>query len=237
MDTSFYTAARGAMSQQERMNVVANNIANLNTTGYKTLSSVFMDLMYYNMRAPEGELTRLKAGTGVMQERTNIDFSSGGPGVTGQPYDYALTGEGFFMVRDPASGEITYTRDGHFSMSLRADGGMYLITDSGKLVLDGNRRPIRVTDGEVSAEPGVFTFVNTNGMLAVGNNEFSPVAKNGAPIRIENPDLKNGYLEMSNVDLAEEMSKTIESSRAYAYALKMVQTSDEVEQTINNLRG
>ena len=75
MDTSFYTAARGAMSQQERMNVVANNIANLNTTGYKTQSSVFMDLMYYNMRAPEGELTRLKAGTGVMQERTNIDLS------------------------------------------------------------------------------------------------------------------------------------------------------------------
>ncbi len=236
MDTSFYTAARGVRSQQERMNVISNNIANLNTTGYKMQSSAFLDLMYYNMRAPEGELTTLKAGTGVMLERTDIDFSAAAPSPTGQPMDYALMGEGFFMVRDPSTNEITYTRDGHFSASVRADG-MYLITDNGKLVLDSNRNPIRVTDGKAAVEPGVFTFVNTNGMLATGNNEFSPVAKNGAPILVQNPDLKNGYLEMSNADLAEEFSKTVEASRAYSYALKMVQTSDEVEQTINSLRG
>ena len=115
MDTSFYTAARGVRPQQERMNVVANNIANSNTTGYKMQSSAFLDLMYYNMRSPEGTLTRLKAGTGVMQERTDIDFSPAGIGPTGQPMDYALLSEGFFMVQDPATNEITYTRNGHIS--------------------------------------------------------------------------------------------------------------------------
>lgn len=235
MDTSFYTAARGVRTQQERMNVLSNNIANLNTMGYKMQSSAFLDLMYYNMRAPEGDLTRLKAGTGVMQERTDIDFSATTIVPTELPLDYGIIGEGFFMLRDPASGEISYTRNGHFSASQRADG-MYLITDDGKLVLDANRNPIRVVDREAAVQPGVFTFVNTNGMLASGDNEFTPVGKNGAPILVTDPNIRNGYLEMSNVDLAEEYAKVIESSRAYSYALKMVQTSDEVEQTINSLR-
>lgn len=237
MDTSFYTATRAAMSQQERMNVIANNIANVNTTGYKSKSSVFMDLMYYNMRMPEGVNTNLTAGTGVMQQRTNTDFSPSGLSPTGQPFDFAIAGEGLFMLRDPATNEITYTRDGHFSLSQRADG-MFLATDSGKLVLDADRNPIRVAaNGEAGAIPGVYTFVNYNGMEAVGNNEFAPLQKNGAPILIENPEMRAGHLEMSNADLADEMAKTIQSSRAYSYALKMVQTSDEVEQTINNLRG
>lgn len=140
------------------------------------------------------------------------------------------------MLRDPVSGDITYTRNGHFSASQRADG-MYLITDDRKLVLDANRNPIRVVNREAAVQPGVFTFVNTNGMLASGNNEFTPVGKNGAPILMTDPNIRKGYLEMSNVDLAEEYAKVIESSRAYSYALKMVQTSDEVEQTINGLRG
>lgn len=236
MDTSFYTAARGVRTQQSRMDVIANNIANLNTTGYKMQSSAFLDLLYYNMRAPEGQLTRLKAGTGVMQERTDIDFSGTAVVPSDQPTDYGIIGEGFFMLRDPATGEVTYTRNGHFSASVRTDG-MYLITDGGKLVLDANRQPIRVADGKAAVPPGVYTFVHTNGMIAVGNSEFSPVAKNGAPILVRDPDLKSGHLEMSNADLSEEYAKTVEASRAYSYALKMVQTSDEVEQTINGLRA
>lgn len=236
MDTSFWTAARGVRSHQEHMNILSNNIANLNTTGYKMKSGAFLDLMYYNMRAPEEDLTRLKAGTGMMVERTDVDVSPTAAVPTEQPMDYAILGEGFFILRDPASGEITYTRDGHFSASVRTNG-MYLITDAGKLVLDANRNPIRVVDGKAAVDPGVVTFANTNGMLSVGDNEFSPVPKNGAPILMENPRLRTGYLEMSNVDLAEEYSKVIKVSRAYAYAMKMVQTSDEVEQTINGLRG
>lgn len=236
MDTSFYTATRGAMTHQERLNVIANNMANINTSGYKAQSSVFMDLLYYNMRAAEGQQTRLKSGTGVMQQRTNTDFAPSGLSSTGLPLDYAIAGEGFFMVRDPATNEVSYTRNGHFSVSVRANG-MYLITDNGKLVLDANRNPISVENGKAAVKPAVFTFVNTNGMLATGDNEFTPVPKNGNPILTVNANVKEGYLEMSNVDLAEELSKTMQASKAYAYALKMVQTSDEVEQTINSLRG
>lgn len=238
MDTSFYTAARGVRTQQERVNVISNNIANLNTTGYKMHSSRFMDLMYYNMRQPETALTTLQAGTGVMQERTDIDFSATAAAPTGQPLDYALLGDGFFVLRDPANGEITYTRDGHFQASVQANGTMLLITDYGKLVLDANRNPITVgADGKATVDPGVYTFANKNGMEAVGTNDFTPVPKNGAPILVENPNMRSGHLEMSNADLSEEFSKMIESSRAYSYALKMVQTSDEVEQTINSLRA
>lgn len=238
MDTSFYTAARGVRTQQERVNVISNNIANLNTTGYKMHSSAFMDLMYYNMRQPEEALTTLQAGTGVMQERTDIDFSAAAASPTGQPLDYALLGDGFFVLRDPASGDITYTRDGHFQASVQTSGVMLLITDYGKLVLDAAGNPITVgEDGRATTDPAVYTFANKNGMEAVGTNEFSPVPKNGAPILVTNPNMRSGHLEMSNADLAEEFSKMIESSRAYSYALKMVQTSDEVEQTINSLRA
>lgn len=236
MDTSFWTAARGVRSHQAHMDILSNNIANLQTVGYKDKSGAFLDLMYYNMRAPEEDLTRLKAGTGMIVERTDTDFSPTAATPTYQPMDYALLGEGFFILQDPASGEITYTRNGHFSASVRTDG-MFLITDAGKLVLDANRRPIRVVEGKAAVDPGVVTFENTNGMLSVGDNEFSPVPKNGNPILMTNPNMRSGYLEMSNVDLAEEYSKVVMVSRAYSYALKMVQTSDEVEQTINGLRG
>lgn len=239
MDTSFYTAARGVRTQQSRIDVVSNNISNLNTTGYKVHSSAFMDLMYYNMRSPADELSTLKAGTGAMHQRTDIDFSAAAATPTYQPLDYAIMEDGFFMLEDPYDGEITYTRNGHFQASLRNDGNCYLITDAGKLVLDANGNRILVdTDAKVaSVNPGVYRFVNTNGMLAVGDNEFTPVAKNGGPILVTEPDLRNGHLEMSNADVAEEYAKMIEGSRAYSYALKMVRTADEVEQTINSLRA
>lgn len=239
MDTSFYTAARGVRTQQQRIDVISNNIANLNTTGYKVHSSAFVDLMYYNMRTPADELSNLKAGTGAMHQRTDIDFSATGAAPTGQPLDYAILRDGFFMLEDPYDGEITYTRDGHFQASLRNDGNFYLITDAGKLVLDanGNRIQVDTEEGEAVVPPGVYSFVNTNGMLAVGDNEFSPVAKNGNPFLVTDPELRSGHLEMSNADISEEYAKMIEGSRAYSYALKMVTTADEVEQIINGLRA
>lgn len=238
MDTSFYTAARGVRTQQEKVNVISNNIANLNTTGYKVHTSKFMDLMYYNMRQPEEAITTLQAGTGAMQERTDIDFSAAAAAPTYEPLDYAILEEGFFVIRDPATGEISYTRDGSFQASVQTNGTMLLITDYGKLVLDASLNPITVNDdGKAAVDPGVYTFANTDGMLAIGTNEFQPVPKNGNPILVTDPNMRSGHLEMSNADLSEEYSQMIEASRAYSYALKMVQTSDEVEQTINSLRA
>ena len=132
--------------------------------------------------------------------------------------------------------QISYTRNGHFSLSRRADG-FYLVTDSNKLVLDEGQNPIRVQDKTLQGRPGVYSFASTDGMQSAGDNEFVPVAKNGAPVLNREAKLLEGYLELSNVDMAQEMANTVESSRAYSYVLKMVQSSDEIEQTINSLRG
>ena len=236
MDTSFYTAARGVMTQQTHMDILSNNIANINTNGYKTKNASFLDLMYYNMRGLANADNQLHAGTGAIVQRTDTDFAGGGLIRTEGAYDYAIQGTGFFMIQDPTDNTVTYTRDGSFQLSQRADG-FYLADAQGRLVLDAQQNPIRYAAGQLSAEPGMFDFVHTNGMLSVGDNGFVPVARNGNAVPAADAQLVQGYLEGSNVDLAAEMSKVIISSRAHSYMLRMVQTADEVEQTINGLRN
>ena len=121
MYTSFYTAARGAMEEQRKLDVVANNLANVNNYGYKAKTPVFSDLMYYNLNNYDGADTPLKAGTGILVEQTKTDFSPKGLVTTQGDFDYAIIDSGFFMMRSPVTNEITYTRNGHFSMSKRGD--------------------------------------------------------------------------------------------------------------------
>lgn len=235
MYTSFYTAARGVIEQQKRLDITANNLANINNYGYKAKSAVFSDLMYYNLNNADGNDTELKAGTGTVVEHTRTDFTAASLYETGSPYDYGIEGEGFFMLRNPQNGEITYTRNGRFSLSQRGNE-FYLVNDNGNLVLDENRNPIRVTNGALSGEIGLYGFQILDGMRSVGNNEFVPVGKNGAPAALDNATVRQGVLENPGVDLAEEMSRVIESQRAYSYSMRMVQTSDEIVSTINSLR-
>ena len=237
MNMSFYTAALGAAGQQEKMNVIANNIANVNTDGFRSKNAVFSDLMYYNMRDEQGADTRVKAGSGIALGRTDTDFSESSMAPTGGNTDFAISGRGFFMLQDPNTQAVSYSRNGKFNMSLRADG-FYLVNDNGKLVLDENRNPIRLDEEGIvgGARPGIYTFPVQQGMLNTGNNELTATEKNGEPVLSADAELRQGYLEQSNVNLADEMSKTIECSRAYSYVLKMIQTSDEIEQVINILR-
>ena len=237
MNMSFYTAALGAAGQQEKMNVIANNIANVNTDGFRSKNAVFSDLMYYNMRDEQGADTRVKAGSGIALGRTDTDFSESSMAPTGGNTDFAISGRGFFMLQDPNTQAVSYSRNGKFNMSLRADG-FYLVNDNGKLVLDENRNPIRLDEEGIvgGARPGIYTFPVKQGMLNTGNNEMTATEKNGEPVLSADAELRQGYLEQSNVNLADEMSKTIECSRAYSYVLKMIQTSDEIEQVINSLR-
>ena len=237
MNMSFYTAALGAAGQQEKMNVIANNIANVNTDGFRSKNAVFSDLMYYNMRDEQGADTRVKAGSGIAMGRTDTDFSESSMAPTGGNTDFAISGRGFFMLQDPNTQAVSYSRNGKFNMSLRADG-FYLVNDNGKLVLDENRNPIRLDEEGIvgGARPGIYTFPVQQGMLNTGNNELTATEKNGEPVFSADAELRQGYLEQSNVNLADEMSKTIECSRAYSYVLKMIQTSDEIEQVINSLR-
>lgn len=239
MNQSFYSAAVGAGAQQARLNVIGNNFANINTHGFKTNNTVFSGLIYSNINAANGEVTNLRAGSGSRLEKTDTDFESGAFIETRMPFDYMIVGDGFFALYDPATEATTYTRDGGFRLSEQADGRMYLASDDGKWVLDRNNEPIVVTNERDDLPVAVFGFAVKNGIIHSGGSEFTTVAKNGEPILLngnEEQILQRGYLENSNVSMQSEMAKVIETQRAYQYALKMIQTSDEVETTINSLR-
>lgn len=263
MNQSFYTGALGANSNTEKMSVIANNIANVNNTGFKPKTAVFSDLLNYNLNDAEGAVTELQSGNGVKVQKTYTSFDASGVAQTGSNLDYAiLEDNAFFMVQDPSTGNISYTRDGHFH---RAEGedGFYLMTNAGKLVLDQNQEPfmVEVTDverlqaameedyeeeiedyeedeeDENKPRVSLYTFTNPSRLTSIGNNEYVPMDQNMEPMLIENPKLVTGALEQSGTDLTKELVRMIECQRAYSYALKMVTTSDEIEGTINSLRG
>ena len=258
MNMSFFSAAVGAQQQQRRMNVQANNLANVNTHGYKAEQATFHQLMYGDIRGINEELPR---GTGTQMMKATTNFASGPIQDTGRTFDFAIFGDGFFALYDPADGEISFTRDGAFMMArfvvppeedaepeIDPDTGeeippqpkeVWRLSDNeGRCVLDsmGNFIEIDPKDKDAELDVGVFDYNVYDGMLHLDSSRFLPVDKNGG-LYLGTGEVRRGVLEMSNTDLALEFTKVIEAQRAYSYALKMVQTSDEVEQTINGLRG
>lgn len=240
MDLAFYAAAAGASAQQQRMTVVANNLANLTTTGFKKSDAIFANLIYNELNPPALEGVQMVASSGARVDKTNTDHTVGNLTPTGIPYDYVIVDEGFFGLMDPATQEVTYTRDGTFRLSEQADGRFLLTAANGKHVLDINGQPIEVneTNKESKLPIAVYRFRTRDGLLHVGDNEFSPVEKNGPAVVAEDSNslLLQGHTEESNVNMAEEITKMIEAQRAYQFALKMIQTTDEIETTINTLR-
>lgn len=243
MNLSFYTATTGAQQQQQRMNVNSNNIANINTYGFKAGKPTFASLMYGNLEAIDGN--QMPRGTGARMIMADTDFSGGSLYQTGRTHDYGIVGGGFFALQAPQGGDVYYSRSGSFTAAgyqrPNAAGEMeqvYMLSDgAGRFVLDANQQPIELgTSGDLPPI-GLFDFANNNGMRPVGNNLFVPVDKNGPVGLVENPNIQQGFLESSNADLANELTKVIEAQHSYSYALKMIQTSDEVESTINGLRG
>lgn len=264
MYQSFYTGALGAGTCMVKMGVIANNLANINNEGFKPKTSVFTDLLNYNLNDSENATTELMAGNGVRMQRTYTRFGAEAVTPTGSSIDFAILDDNaFFMLRDPATGQITYTRGGHFYRAQMEDG-YYLMTDGGKQVLDQNQEPLRAEvpdiqkmidmmqedyqpEEEVDEEPAegeevevpmlcTYTFSNPSRLLSVGTNEYV-APDNMEPVLVESPQIQSGYLERSGTDLAREMARMIECQRAYSYALKMVTTADEIESTINSLRG
>lgn len=245
MDPSFYTAAVSAAQQQLRMNVHGNNIANVNTYGFRCKRPTFNALMVGNM---DGINEDLPKGVGSRMIMAATDFSSKGVTGTDRDLDYAIEGDGFFALFDPASGTYSYSRDGSFIMSERKvdvtneDGETeqtsiwYLSDGLGRFVLGQDGRPIEV-DTEHTDEilpVGIFDFINRDGMMHQSENTIIPVEKNGN-LRRGNGKLVQGYLELSNTDLANEMVKVIETQRSYMYMLRMVRTSDEIASTVSSL--
>lgn len=258
MNLSFYTGATGALGQQERLDIIANNIANINTDGYKSKSSTFSNLIHSNMNARAGEASDLKAGVGVKIEKTDIDMQNGGFIETDNPLDFAIIGEGFFGIKAPQGNQVLYTREGSFIQSVQPDGRFLLATKDGYLVLGKDNQPIEIKPPKAESEEksgnlsagrsqqenllpedriAIFQFEHYNDMESVGNNRVLPKPKNGPPKIANEVRLQKGVMETSNVDFAKEMARMIETQRAYQFALRMVTTSDEVEGIINSLRG
>lgn len=264
MNQSFYTGALGAGSCMKKLSVTANNLANINTTGFKPKTVVFSDLLNVNLNDSPEAVTDLQTGVGVRVEGTHTGFGVSGAEQTGGEYDYAIMEpNAFFMLKDPETGAISYTRNGHFHRASMEDD-FYLVSESGKLVLDQNGEPLKLEatdverrlaemdedfdpedyeedddEDEESELPrvGVYTFKNPSRLLSAGDQEYVPGDANDEATLVENPSLAAGALETSGTDLAKEMTRIIECQRAFSYALRMVATSDEIESTINNLRG
>lgn len=236
MNISFYTAAVGAAQQQERLDVHGNNIANINNYGFRAKIPSFSSLMTGPITGINEDLPR---GVGARLEDAETNFNGTTLADTGRSLDYAIEGDGFFALLDPASGGISYTRDGSFTKSQFIENGemkWYLSDGMGRFVLGRDGQPIEVDDEKQELPVGVFDFVNRNGMLNIGENRFVPVEKNGA-VGQGTGRAVQGYLEQSNADLAYEFSKVIESQRSFSLMLRMVTTSDEIESTVNGLRG
>lgn len=252
MNQSFYIGAVGAQMQQRRLNIIGDNIANLNTIGFKADRSDFTALMYQNHRgALNGEAdTELPMGVGTRLLMTSTNFAQGPVEDNGRSLDYMIEGDGFFALVDLATGEVSYTRNGAFKMSeyVRDSGQVdengqpvsekvFCLGDGqGRFVLSEQGGLIEVTDPTQKLPIGIFDYVNYNGMRQLDDTRYIPVDKNGG-LQYGTGILRQGVLEGSNADLAEEYTKVIESQRAYGMALKMVQTSDEIEATINGLRN
>jgi len=248
MNQSFYIGALGAQQQQRRMTVQGNNIANVNSYGYKTEKARFSSLLYEDVRAIDN--AEVRSGLGARILMTSTDHAQGGLVDTGRPLDYMINGHGFFALVDLETEEISFTRNGAFMKAGRMEPTeetdengepvmemhYYLSDGDGRFVLDRDGELIRITDEYAELPVGVFSYENYNGMARIASTRFRSVEKNGMLYRVSEPPIR-GVLEGSNVDLAEELTKVIESQRIYSIALKMVQTSDEIETTINNLRG
>jgi flagellar basal body rod protein FlgG len=232
MIRAFYSGAAGMRAQQTSVDVVSNNIANLNTTGYKETDAQFEDLLYTSMAGgAQAGAGRLLSGSGEKLVSTKSDMSAGTAQQTGRALDFCIAGDGYFALEDGA-GNRTYTRAGSFQAS--AATGMYLTDSEGRYVLDGAGNRIRSTNGTLSAAPGVYGFANETGLAAAGGGCFAATAASGAAAPTA-ATVRAGYLEASNVDLASQMSRLILAQRGYQLSGKVVQNADEVEGMVSTL--
>lgn len=255
---SLYSAAAGMESQQLNLDVISNNLANVNTTGFKKSKIEFQDLLYETTRTPgadqgSGNLlpTGLQIGHGSRAVATSKVFTEGELTQTGERLDIAIQGDGFFQVQMP-DGTLAYTRDGALKTSSTGQ-----ITTSDGLPVQGGFQPIPTgttgvtisADGEVATtgasssnfQVTLVRFANPAGLQSVGRNLYvetpaSGTPETGTPNQAGFGSLQQGFLEMSNVKVVEEMVNMIVAQRAYEVNSKAVQAADEMMQQSDNLR-
>lgn len=246
---ALFTAVTGANAQQTKIDVIANNLANLSTVGFKRMRAQFQDLLYETVREPalEGDSpSGLQIGRGVRVVATEHIHTPGTLRQTDQPLDLAIEGEGFFAVRR-LDGEVAYTRDGSF----RIDANGQLVNSAGLLVEPPITIPpdavtititqdgrIRVTQPGSAAQTEVgqiqlFRFPNPTGLRAIGHNLLVETESSGAPVAgIPGTDafgtVAQGMLEDSNVNIAEELVHLILAQRAFEANTRVISATDEI---------
>lgn len=261
MSRALYTAATGMIAQQMNVDNIANNLANVNTTGYKKSKLEFQDLLYQQLRlagATQAEGAQvpveLQIGYGTRPVATQRIFSQGTVVSTNNPLDVSIDGDGFLQVTLP-DGTVSYTRDGALKKS--AEGT--IVTSDGytlepQVTIPADATAINISsDGEVSVlVPGDATmqtvgqlelarFVNPAGLKSIGRNLFLETEASGVPITGQ-PDtegygkLTQGFLELSNVEVVDEMVNMIVAQRAYEINARAIQTSEEMLANANNLK-
>jgi flagellar basal-body rod protein FlgG len=262
MMRSLYSAASGMSAQQLNVDNIANNLANANSTGYKSRRAQFQDLLYQNMVAPGASAgqqttvpTGLQIGLGTRTSSNEIIFTQGNFAQTSNPLDLVIQGKGFFQIRR-ASGELAYTRAGSFHTD--QNGG--LVTSDGDpvepaITIPADAQNVNIaTDGTVSySAPGqassqkagqiqLANFQNPAGLNSLGRNLYSQTDASGQPI-VGNPGgqeglgtVLQGYTEQSNVSVVDEFINLIVAQRTYEANSKVVKASDEMLQQVNNLK-
>jgi flagellar basal-body rod protein FlgG len=259
MFSSLWVAKTGLDAQQTRMDVISNNLANANTTGFKSARASFQDLVYQNLRQPGGQTTEqtqapsgLMLGTGVRVAGSEKLFTQGNIEQTGNSLDLAVQGRGFLQVTMP-DGSIAYTRDG----SLHMDQNGQIVTANGyaldpAISVPANAQSITIgSDGTVSVSvPGqaatqqigtvqLADFINPAGLQPNGDNLYLETASSGSP-QIGQPGLNGlgtlaqGALESSNVNVVEQMVDMIETQRTYEMNSKAVSAADSMLQFLTN---
>lgn len=261
MMRSLWTAASGMNGQQFNIDTIANNLANVNTTGFKKSRVDFQDLLYQSVRNAGAPVTDgaqiptgIQMGHGVRVVATQKVFGQGTFRQTDNPFDLVIENDGFFQILLP-DGTVAYTRDGAF----KKDGAGRLVTSDGfflepEIVIPEDAVEVTIgTDGTVSVtRPGdpdpqyigqieLARFINPAGLQSYGRNLYLTTASSGQPI-VGTAGLDGfgmitqGWIEMSNVQVVEEMVNMITSQRAYEVNSKAIQASDDMLQTANNLR-
>ncbi|OFZ15434.1 MAG: flagellar basal-body rod protein FlgG [Bdellovibrionales bacterium RBG_16_40_8] len=261
MIKSLNTAATGMKAQQTNMDVIANNIANVSTIGFKKARAEFEDLLYENIKEP-GTITGansisptgVQVGLGVKTSAVQKDFIQGSTKITNAPFDIEIEGAGFFPIQTP-SGQTAYTRDGAFKKGpdgrLQDKNGNILqpeivvpaeaagveIGANGnvQIIVQNNMQPQNI--GQIQ----LVSFVNPAGLRNIGGNLFVPsnasgLPQQGMPGQNGLGQLAQGQLETSNVNIVDEMVNMITAQRAYETNSKAVQAADQMLQSMNSLR-
>jgi flagellar basal-body rod protein FlgG len=261
MIRGLYTAATGMNSMQHQIDVTSNNIANVNTTGFKQDRAEFQDLMYETLNYTAGRTTQISlnptgidVGLGVRISGVQKNFTEGDLKLTSNPLDLAIQGKGFFQITLP-SGEIGYSRNGAFKLDSEGNlvnGNGYLlepaitIPEDAKDISIGRDGIVSVTNsnGEIILEQQITIadFINPAGLIPLGDSLFMQSDASGDPLE-GNPNeeqfggLQQGMIELSNVKLVNEMVDLITAQRAYEANSKAITTADNMLDIVNRLKN